>query len=124
MAGDHDKITAMINLLTNEFTSSPLANHQNLKLFQAQAAFELSMTHSRADWRKTPAIRNQLHIWILVKGTDLISAVVSASKSSFLVDLPETKKSKTETVRGTSIKEKIRIGPCMHVMLGEPNPHL
>ncbi|KAK9170029.1 hypothetical protein Syun_002169 [Stephania yunnanensis] len=31
--------------------------------------FELSVTHSRADWRRTPAIRNQLHIWILVKGS-------------------------------------------------------
>ncbi|KAK9121862.1 hypothetical protein Syun_019531 [Stephania yunnanensis] len=28
MAGDHDKITTMINLLTNEFTSSPQANHR------------------------------------------------------------------------------------------------
>ncbi|KAK9159943.1 hypothetical protein Syun_006284 [Stephania yunnanensis] len=28
MAGDHDKITEMINLLTNEFTSSPQANHR------------------------------------------------------------------------------------------------
>ncbi|KAK9132663.1 hypothetical protein Scep_012191 [Stephania cephalantha] len=27
-AGDHDKITAMINLLTNEFTSSPQVNHR------------------------------------------------------------------------------------------------
>ncbi|KAK9114853.1 hypothetical protein Syun_021650 [Stephania yunnanensis] len=30
MAGDHDKITAMINLLTNEFTSSPQANHRKV----------------------------------------------------------------------------------------------
>ncbi|KAK9106930.1 hypothetical protein Syun_022941 [Stephania yunnanensis] len=28
MAGDHDKIMAMINLLTNQFTSSPQANHR------------------------------------------------------------------------------------------------
>ncbi|KAK9107401.1 hypothetical protein Syun_023412 [Stephania yunnanensis] len=30
MAGDHDKITAMINLLANEFTSSPQANHRKV----------------------------------------------------------------------------------------------
>lgn len=28
LAGDHDKITALINLLTNEFTYSPQANHR------------------------------------------------------------------------------------------------
>ncbi|KAK9132491.1 hypothetical protein Scep_012019 [Stephania cephalantha] len=31
IAGDHDKITAMINMLTNEFTSSPQANHRKLE---------------------------------------------------------------------------------------------
>ncbi|KAK9158496.1 hypothetical protein Scep_005070 [Stephania cephalantha] len=32
MAGDHDKITVMINLFTNEFTSSPQANHRKVIL--------------------------------------------------------------------------------------------
>jgi vacuole morphology and inheritance protein 14 len=32
-AGDHDKITSVINLLTNEFTYSPQANHR--KVFQS-----------------------------------------------------------------------------------------
>ncbi|KAK4400100.1 protein VAC14, partial [Sesamum angolense] len=27
-SGDHDKITAVINLLTNEYTYSPQANHR------------------------------------------------------------------------------------------------
>ncbi|KAK9126765.1 hypothetical protein Scep_015611 [Stephania cephalantha] len=40
------------------------------------------VTHSRADWRRTPSIRNQLHIWILVKGTYLISVVSLASELS------------------------------------------
>ncbi|KAK9107872.1 hypothetical protein Syun_023883 [Stephania yunnanensis] len=30
MAGDHDKITTMMNLLTNEFTSLPQANHRKV----------------------------------------------------------------------------------------------
>lgn len=30
--GDHDKITAVINLLTNEFTYSPQANHRKVCL--------------------------------------------------------------------------------------------
>lgn len=30
MAGDHDKITAVINLLTNEYTYSPQANHRKV----------------------------------------------------------------------------------------------
>ncbi|KAK9099801.1 hypothetical protein Scep_023231 [Stephania cephalantha] len=38
MAGDHDKITAMINLLTNEFTSSPQANHRKGGLIGLAAA--------------------------------------------------------------------------------------
>lgn len=29
--GDHDKITAVINLLTTEFTSSPQANHRKVE---------------------------------------------------------------------------------------------
>lgn len=29
-AGDHDKITAVINLLTTEFTYSPQANHRKV----------------------------------------------------------------------------------------------
>ena len=29
-AGDHDKITAVINLLTSEFTFSPQANHRKV----------------------------------------------------------------------------------------------
>ncbi|KAK9128275.1 hypothetical protein Syun_017072 [Stephania yunnanensis] len=49
------------------------------------ATFELSVTQSRADWRRTPVIRNQLHIWILVKGTDLIST--AATKISVGVDV-------------------------------------
>ncbi|KAK9107881.1 hypothetical protein Syun_023892 [Stephania yunnanensis] len=32
MAGDHDKITTMMNLLTNEFTSLPQANHRKVIL--------------------------------------------------------------------------------------------
>ncbi|KAK9148891.1 hypothetical protein Scep_007648 [Stephania cephalantha] len=55
MVGDHDKITAVINLLTNEFTSSPQANHRKGGLiglaaatvgnyFQVLATFELSAT--------------------------------------------------------------------------------
>ncbi|KAK9100922.1 hypothetical protein Scep_024352 [Stephania cephalantha] len=36
--GDHDKITAMINLLTNEFTSSPQANHRKGGLIRLAAA--------------------------------------------------------------------------------------
>ncbi|KAK9112277.1 hypothetical protein Scep_019796 [Stephania cephalantha] len=38
MAGDHDKITTMINLLTNEFTSSPQANHRKGGLIGLAAA--------------------------------------------------------------------------------------
>lgn len=33
MAGDHDKITAVINLLTNEYTYSPQANHRKVRFF-------------------------------------------------------------------------------------------
>lgn len=33
MAGDHDKITAVINLLTNEYTYSPQANHRKVCCF-------------------------------------------------------------------------------------------
>lgn len=29
-AGDHEKITAVINLLTNDFTMSPQANHRKV----------------------------------------------------------------------------------------------
>ncbi|KAK9121181.1 hypothetical protein Syun_018798 [Stephania yunnanensis] len=32
MDGDHDKITAVVNLLTNEFTSSPQANRRKVVL--------------------------------------------------------------------------------------------
>ncbi|KAK9101671.1 hypothetical protein Scep_025101 [Stephania cephalantha] len=38
MVGDHDKITAMINLLTNEFTSLPQANHRKGGLIGLAAA--------------------------------------------------------------------------------------
>ncbi|KAK9140118.1 hypothetical protein Scep_009799 [Stephania cephalantha] len=38
MAGDHDKITTMINLLINEFTSSPQANHRKGGLIGLTAA--------------------------------------------------------------------------------------
>ena len=31
MAGDHEKITAVINLLTTEFTHSPQANHRKVE---------------------------------------------------------------------------------------------
>ncbi|KAG5532065.1 hypothetical protein RHGRI_026619 [Rhododendron griersonianum] len=37
-AGDHDKITAVINLLTNEFTYSPQANHRKGGLIGLAAA--------------------------------------------------------------------------------------
>ncbi|KAK9098631.1 hypothetical protein Syun_025676 [Stephania yunnanensis] len=109
MAGDHDKITAMINLLTNEFPSSPQANHQKVILVLVFVSlivlvdWIVKFVVLVADWRRTPAIRNQLHIWILVKGTDLISAAVSASKSSFLVDLPE----RIKTLHERSVKESL-----------------
>ncbi|KAH6773917.1 ARM repeat superfamily protein [Perilla frutescens var. frutescens] len=38
MAGDHDKITAVINLLTNEYTYSPQANHRKGGLIGLAAA--------------------------------------------------------------------------------------
>ncbi|XP_057478120.1 protein VAC14 homolog isoform X2 [Actinidia eriantha] len=38
VAGDHDKITAVINLLTNEFTYSPQANHRKGGLIGLAAA--------------------------------------------------------------------------------------
>ncbi|KAL1556525.1 PtdIns(3,5)P(2) sythesis regulation factor [Salvia divinorum] len=38
MAGDHDKITALINLLTNEYTYSPQANHRKGGLIGLAAA--------------------------------------------------------------------------------------
>ncbi|CAK9140309.1 unnamed protein product [Ilex paraguariensis] len=38
VAGDHDKITAVINLLTNEFTFSPQANHRKGGLIGLAAA--------------------------------------------------------------------------------------
>lgn len=31
-AGDHEKITAVINLLTNEYAGSPQANHRKVRL--------------------------------------------------------------------------------------------
>ncbi|KAG6407601.1 hypothetical protein SASPL_130597 [Salvia splendens] len=38
MSGDHDKITALINLLTNEYTYSPQANHRKGGLIGLAAA--------------------------------------------------------------------------------------
>ncbi|KAK4479712.1 hypothetical protein RD792_015244 [Penstemon davidsonii] len=38
VAGDHDKITAVINLLTNEYTNSPQANHRKGGLIGLAAA--------------------------------------------------------------------------------------
>ncbi|GAU20375.1 hypothetical protein TSUD_11930 [Trifolium subterraneum] len=37
-AGDHDKVTAVIKLLTNEFTLSPQANHRKGGLISLAAA--------------------------------------------------------------------------------------
>ena len=33
VAGEHDKIAAVINLLVNEFTNSPQANHRKVGFF-------------------------------------------------------------------------------------------
>lgn len=44
-AGDHDKITAVINLLTNDFTYSPQANHRKVKVDERGLELGFCLSH-------------------------------------------------------------------------------
>ncbi|KAK9112866.1 hypothetical protein Scep_020385 [Stephania cephalantha] len=97
--GDHDKITAMMNLLTNEFTSLPQGESSKggliglaaapLKLFPSPSDIRTLCDALESRLEKNPRFAINSTFGFSLKVQILSLHVPLASKSSFLVDLPE-----------------------------------
>ncbi|CAI9763126.1 unnamed protein product [Fraxinus pennsylvanica] len=108
VAGDHDKITAVINLLTNEFTYSAEANHR--KLYKAVLSNKRNGDRlNGAIWQSILNAKGSHHMHIMQETYEGMEKCLHPRMKTWM-----------ETLLHVSIQSLDGVtSPCLHILDGE-----